>query len=356
MAIAVTFTGDPSRALAEAGRFLLADPVRNFTMITLLRERVARPEPGRYWVVKRDGEAAGVLFWSPVDFPNVLVTRMDADAVDAVVEAIDGMSEELDLESSPLRGVSGPAASAAAFAGSWTEVSGYGATPVGGQRLYEATPVPVEAPLAAPRLAAGQSSPSHAEPSGAAGFPSPPGDAGQGEGFFTLSPSTGERWREGKGLPARQASAGRSERRPYRENATPGHLRQAVPHDRDLLVEWMRGFLVNNPHADPARMVDTRLPAARFWIWDDNGPVSAACQSEPQEGVVSIQAVYTPSHLRNRGYATACVAALTARILASGHRPILYTNLANPTSNSIYREIGYKAVEEVIRYRFEAQT
>jgi predicted GNAT family acetyltransferase len=32
---------------------------------------------------------------------------------------------------------------------------------------------------------------------------------------------------------------------------------------------------------------------------------------------------------------------------------MLYTDLANPTSNSIYRRIGYRAVAEVLRYGFE---
>ena len=62
---------------------------------------------------------------------------------------------------------------------------------------------------------------------------------------------------------------------------------------------------------------------------------------------------YTPPRLRGRGYATACVAALTQRILDQGDRAILYTNLANPTSNLIYRRIGYRAVDESISYRFE---
>ena len=36
-----------------------------------------------------------------------------------------------------------------------------------------------------------------------------------------------------------------------------------------------------------------------------------------------------------------------------GHRCILYTDLGNPISNSVYRRIGYRAVAEGIQYRFE---
>jgi predicted GNAT family acetyltransferase len=33
-------------------------------------------------------------------------------------------------------------------------------------------------------------------------------------------------------------------------------------------------------------------------------------------------------------------------------RCVLYTDLANPTSNSIYRRIGYEAAAEILGYRF----
>jgi predicted GNAT family acetyltransferase len=36
-----------------------------------------------------------------------------------------------------------------------------------------------------------------------------------------------------------------------------------------------------------------------------------------------------------------------------GYRCILYTDLGNPISNSVYRRIGYNAVAEALRYRFE---
>jgi predicted GNAT family acetyltransferase len=38
-------------------------------------------------------------------------------------------------------------------------------------------------------------------------------------------------------------------------------------------------------------------------------------------------------------------------VLCEGLR-FLYTDLGNPTSNSIYRSVGYQAVAEALRYRF----
>jgi uncharacterized protein len=63
--------------------------------------------------------------------------------------------------------------------------------------------------------------------------------------------------------------------------------------------------------------------------------------------------VYTPPELRGRGYASACVAALTQQLLDSGRRFVfLFTDLANPTSNSIYQTVGYRPVSDVDQYQF----
>ena len=67
-----------------------------------------------------------------------------------------------------------------------------------------------------------------------------------------------------------------------------------------------------------------------------------------------VNGVYTPPEHRGRGYATSCVAALSARLLAEGRRfCFLFTDAANPTSNAIYQRIGYVPVAEVQEYRFE---
>lgn len=70
-------------------------------------------------------------------------------------------------------------------------------------------------------------------------------------------------------------------------------------------------------------------------------------------GQVRIAPVYTPAHLRGRGYAGAATAAVTRAVLASGIREVLlFTDLANPTSNSLYQRIGYRPVAEFTAYDF----
>jgi predicted GNAT family acetyltransferase len=79
----------------------------------------------------------------------------------------------------------------------------------------------------------------------------------------------------------------------------------------------------------------------------------AAWIGSPPNGV-RITLVYTPPSFRGRGYASACVAALSASLLASGRKfCFLFTDLANPTSNSIYQKLGYRPVCDMREYCFE---
>ncbi len=55
--------------------------------------------------------------------------------------------------------------------------------------------------------------------------------------------------------------------------------------------------------------------------------------------------------MRVTRYPTACVAALSQRLLDQGNTYCcLYTDLANPTSNAIYRHIGYRPVCDAALY------
>lgn len=117
----------------------------------------------------------------------------------------------------------------------------------------------------------------------------------------------------------------------------------------------IRGFSIEiGQLADDTELrVDRWLAAGELWLWDDGEAVSMAVSRKPAEGVVRISGVYTPANKRNRGYAAACVHALSKHMRDAGFRCVLYTDLANPTSNSIYRRVGYRAVAEGLRYRFE---
>ena len=137
---------------------------------------------------------------------------------------------------------------------------------------------------------------------------------------------------------------------------TSGHLRQAGSKDRSLMIRWSRAFQeeIGESAHDTERRIDLALSAGHVWLWDQSGEsTSMAVSREPVKGVVRLAGVYTPPDKRKHGYAAACVHALSKHLHDGGYRCILYTDLGNPTSNSIYRRIGYKAVAEALRYRFD---
>jgi uncharacterized protein len=141
---------------------------------------------------------------------------------------------------------------------------------------------------------------------------------------------------------------------------TAGAMRDYEPADRELAIRWMDEFaaeaLPGVPHPESsAEFVERREedPEAGLVIWDDEGPVSMAGFGGRTPNGIRVGPVYTPPDLRGRGYASALTAALTRRLLHSGRRfCFLYTDLANPTSNSIYQRIGYRAVADADLWTF----
>ena len=138
-----------------------------------------------------------------------------------------------------------------------------------------------------------------------------------------------------------------------------GAMRVAGPADRDLLVEWVAAFwreaLGDSDTGDAAAAVDRWLRGGfrTPYLWEDGDPVSLAAAGGTTPHGIRIGPVYTPPDRRRRGYATALVAQVSRAQLDAGHRfCFLFTDLANPTSNHIYQQIGYEPVSDVEEYRF----
>ncbi len=264
---------DPAWVLDHARSYLVAEPTLHNLILTLLVARVAHRERGRYWLAEEDAGVAGLVFQSPLDASANLAV-MSREVIAALVDAIADRGIALP-------GVNGEAATAARFAGQWTERCRSAAVPFRGERLYELTEL-----------------------------------------------------REGR--------------------AVNGALRKASMEDRELVAGWLRQFAVEAgvTVSHPELQMDRSIFAQQVWLWQDGEPVSMVVSRECVEGVVRLAFVYTPRAKRNRGYAEACVSELSRQIRRDGDRCILYTDLGNPTANSIYRRIGFRAVAEALRYRF----
>lgn len=137
--------------------------------------------------------------------------------------------------------------------------------------------------------------------------------------------------------------------------ATSGTARWASEDDTELVADWVSRFgdEVEIPMNGP-KVARVRIAMRAILLWEFGGrPVTMAAWSGPTKNGVRINLVYTPEELRGHGYATACTAEITRRLLAEGKRYcFLYTDLANPTSNKIYFRIGYRPVCNVHSYRF----
>ncbi|TCC53774.1 GNAT family N-acetyltransferase [Kribbella capetownensis] len=97
------------------------------------------------------------------------------------------------------------------------------------------------------------------------------------------------------------------------------------------------------------------LAQGTLWIWEAEGtPVSMAGFRLPTFGVCRIGPVYTPPEHRRHGYAGALTSHLSAEILAQGNQACLYTDLANPTSNKIYHQAGYRPVADFVHLELVA--
>ncbi len=75
--------------------------------------------------------------------------------------------------------------------------------------------------------------------------------------------------------------------------------------------------------------------------------------TRPAAGQVRVGPVYTPPALRDRGYRGAVTAAVSRAALDAGATEVLlFTDLANPTSNARYQRLGYETVADRAIYSF----
>jgi predicted GNAT family acetyltransferase len=143
-----------------------------------------------------------------------------------------------------------------------------------------------------------------------------------------------------------------------------GAVRPATEADVDLLTDWRIAFAREAipweeapweaTRAQTLRMLGAPPDVAATLIWEVNEqPVCMVGYSSPTPNSLRVAPVYTPPEFRRRGYASACTAAACLEVLARGKPFVtLFADLANQTSNHVYRSIGFRAVCDVDVYYF----
>jgi GNAT superfamily N-acetyltransferase len=128
-----------------------------------------------------------------------------------------------------------------------------------------------------------------------------------------------------------------------------GFSRMASPADVELIFDWLDAFHEEAVSHDPKPAAELLRQRIRdsvikgyYSLWEDQGkPVCLVGSNRETSTERWVAPVYTPEKLRGRGYASALVAAVSQRIVDSGKKGMLFTDLTNPTSNSIYQKVGY---------------
>ena len=176
----------------------------------------------------------------------------------------------------------------------------------------------------------------------------------------TTAPSFAAAWERRTGQPSR---AGRQTRL-YRlgrlrppDTAPPGRARIAAPTDSGLLVAWLEAFhyeAANEGRPATEQTVADRLSYGGLTLWETtDGPVSLAGVTRAVGGQARIGPVYTPPGRRGRGFGGAVTATVSQAAKDAGVAEVLlYTDLANPTSNALYQRLGYRPVSDSVELHF----
>ncbi|MFH7594068.1 GNAT family N-acetyltransferase [Streptomyces racemochromogenes] len=137
------------------------------------------------------------------------------------------------------------------------------------------------------------------------------------------------------------------------EPAPAGRVRPATEADLPLLARWCAEFNreCEVPGAPSEASLRDRVSYGGYLLWEHGGgPVALAGFFRPIGSASRIGPVYTPPAERRRGYAAGVTHAASEAAYAAGAREVLlFTDLANPTSNGVYRRLGFVPVEDRVR-------
>ena len=141
-----------------------------------------------------------------------------------------------------------------------------------------------------------------------------------------------------------------------------GVVRLLDNRDMHFFPYWFEAFHAGNHYGktemaipEDDELYHYQLSKKKLYVLEDNGiPVSMAGYTRVMQTAMGVAFVYTPPYFRGRGYATSCVAQISQLALEEGFsKCVLYTDLENPTSNSIYQKIGYVPVCDSVMLEFQ---
>lgn len=141
---------------------------------------------------------------------------------------------------------------------------------------------------------------------------------------------------------------------------TTGQIRLATIEDQYFIPYWLDAFSIEcqipeykTDYNVLLSKTKTQIEQERLFIYEDPYPVSQVSATRETLNGIVLSNVYTPPYYRGKGYATAMMADACQYLLQKGyHYCVLFTDLSNPTSNSIYQKVGFEPVCDFDEYWF----
>lgn len=140
-----------------------------------------------------------------------------------------------------------------------------------------------------------------------------------------------------------------------------GELRQATQEDRITLKKYIIGFyqdcFPDQPIIDEniEKSIDRLLENKSLFVLQNSKKeiISMAANTRSTLNGGTISLVYTPKEFRGFGHASTTVSLLSDILIKNGKKfTCLFTDLTNPTSNSIYQKIGFIKIGQNIHFDF----
>lgn len=134
-----------------------------------------------------------------------------------------------------------------------------------------------------------------------------------------------------------------------------GELVQATGEDAGDAVRMTNDYFaeIGETSNDLAGLVKRRIAEGTVLFWREGSKTRAMAGYFPAAaGAARIHMIYTPPEWRGMGYGRDALAALTNRLAGEGLQCMAFAQIGNATSNRMYRDAGYEAAGELLRYRF----
>lgn len=140
----------------------------------------------------------------------------------------------------------------------------------------------------------------------------------------------------------------------------PGMIIPGTENEKAIIFQFVKGFcqdcFPDKEHTDENihKLSDRHIKNQSLYLLKNEVGeiVSMAANTRGSQNSGTVSLVYTPNHLRGKGYASKVTALVSEKILQEKKFASLFTDLTNPTSNSIYQKIGYRKIGENIHFDF----